>query len=181
MCVGTAFVVEPFSSAVRLLLGAAATGYFPGVILYLSTASTPSIAAASSRSSWWRFRSRAFRLTDFGCLASTQRPARLSRSAMDVHARGAPGRHARDRGLLPVRPVEVARLNEEQRRWPAGWSARENSSPKAKVGHLSPGRPFPKTSWPVRWSTRAPPCAGHCLVPAAADHQILRRTSRRGR
>ena len=55
-----ALAVGPNSFYVlRLLLGAAEAGFFPGVAFYLGDlVSRASTARASSRGSWWRFRSR---------------------------------------------------------------------------------------------------------------------------
>jgi len=136
-----AFVSGPYSFyAVRLLLGAAEAGFFPGVILYLtywfpaayrgrivalfmvaiplsSFFGSPISAALLQLDGWlgfhgwqWMFVLEAVPAVILGIVAFF---------------------------FLSDRPENAGWLPEEQRHWLAGRLTEENSSPKAKVGHLS--------------------------------------------
>jgi MFS transporter, ACS family, tartrate transporter len=136
-----AFVVGPYSFyAVRLLLGAAEAGFFPGVILYLT---------------YWfpaEYRGRIVALFMVAIPLSSFFGSPISASLLQFD--GLLGLHgwqwmflleALPAVILGIvafffladRPERAQWLTEEQRRWLAGRLAQENSSPKAKVGHLS--------------------------------------------
>jgi len=138
---GMAFIVGPYSFyAVRLLLGAAEAGFFPGVILYLT---------------YWfptAYRGRIVALFMVAIPLSSFFGSPISASLLQLD--GALGFHgwqwmfvleAVPAILLGIvsfffladRPEAARWLNEEQRRWLATRLAQEQSSPKARVGHLS--------------------------------------------
>ena len=108
LAAGTAFVVGPRSFyTMRLLLGAAEAGFFPGVILYLTywfprEYRARIVGMVHGRDSRFQFSGFA----DFRRVARRGWVARASRLAVDVHDGRRPGRAA---GIvLPVRPERQA-------------------------------------------------------------------------
>jgi ACS family tartrate transporter-like MFS transporter len=135
------FVVGPYSFfAVRLLLGAAEAGFFPGVILYLT---------------YWfpaQYRGRIVALFMVAIPLSSFFGSPISAALLQLD--GLLGLHgwqwmfvlealpAVVLGIvafffLSDRPEAARWLSGEQRRWLSDRLAQENASPKAKVGHLS--------------------------------------------
>jgi ACS family tartrate transporter-like MFS transporter len=138
---GMAFIVGPYSFyAVRLLLGAAEAGFFPGVILYLT---------------YWfptEYRGRIVALFMVAIPLSSFFGSPISASLLQLD--GAFGFHGWQwMFVLEAVPAillgivsfffladgpEAARwLSEEQRRWLSTRLTKEQSSPKARVGRLS--------------------------------------------
>jgi MFS family permease len=138
---GMAFIVGPYSFyAVRLLLGAAEAGFFPGVILYLT---------------YWfpaEYRGRIVALFMVAIPLSSFFGSPISAALLQLD--GLLGFYgwqwmfvleAVPAILLGIvsfffladRPDAAQWLSDEQRQWLSGRLAQDHSSPKAKVGHLS--------------------------------------------
>jgi len=120
LAAGMAVVTGPRSFYVmRLLLGAAEAGFFPGVILYLTYWFPAEYRARSSVGSLSRFRSRVSWVADLGSASGSQWMARLRGWQWMFIMEGAPAvlLGLACLVLLNDRPSDAKWLDTEQRGW----------------------------------------------------------------